>query len=273
MDAAGLPASGEFSGYKASSYVAGKNSWSLAMNPAPGVTGSETARASGSPGGLVAIEWTPTPGSGQGRTAMFASVRAHAATAIAQLIALLPSAGERTSLTRQIIPWASTAGAVQQALDALVGRDGTISFASMEHHAGANFAFGDGSVKFIFQSFWDSVKRDLKLGIYGEDWKTLPGVAAPDARASTRDSISLFRYGSLSGLTSYFISDPATLGSLGKLLAEAEAASVRRDRTAEQAAVQGWLEGIRKAAAAQPAVISPIGADALAAMGGVAYPY
>lgn len=80
----------------------------------------------------------------------------------------------------------------------------------------------------------------------------LPGIAAPDARGSAREAASLFQYESLSELTSYFVRDRATVVSLSKLLAEAAAALKRGDRSAEQAAVNAWIEGTRKAGAALP---------------------
>ena len=55
----GFPASGEMDGYKASSYNADEQGWSLAMNPALGATGTETARGFGTADGRFGIEWTP----------------------------------------------------------------------------------------------------------------------------------------------------------------------------------------------------------------------
>lgn len=46
LETAGFPATGEFAGYKASSYTATATSWTLAVNPVPGVTGTEFALTS-----------------------------------------------------------------------------------------------------------------------------------------------------------------------------------------------------------------------------------
>ncbi|OYW12089.1 MAG: hypothetical protein B7X34_02260, partial [Acidobacteriia bacterium 12-62-4] len=89
LEAAGLPLSGDVDGFKASSYQADSRSWTLALNPLPGVTGSEIARATGTPDGKLTVAWSPAPGADKARAAMFVRCDASTFSAIAQLIGLL----------------------------------------------------------------------------------------------------------------------------------------------------------------------------------------
>ncbi|MBM3765221.1 MAG: type II secretion system protein [Acidobacteria bacterium] len=50
-NAAELPTNGEWDGFKASSYRAVGKTWTLALTPKPGVTGTETANATGTSDG------------------------------------------------------------------------------------------------------------------------------------------------------------------------------------------------------------------------------
>jgi prepilin-type N-terminal cleavage/methylation domain-containing protein/prepilin-type processing-associated H-X9-DG protein len=269
----GFPASGEMDGYKASSYNADEQGWSLAMNPALGATGTETARGFGTADGRFGIEWTPAPGAEQARARMLTSVRAHTAIAVGQLIALLPSVSEQSTLCSQVLPYLNSPGTADQASKSLAGPDGKVSFASIDRAVGANFAFGDGSVRFISQTLWNSVKQDLQLGAYGEKWERLAGVDGPAGRQIIASSASLFDHASLAALTSYFIPDNQAALALRSLLVRAETAAKQGDKTAEQAAMKAYIEATAAGAAVRPPFISPLGADTLGAIGRVAFPW
>ncbi len=150
MKKAGMPENGEVDGYKASSYVVEAQGWSLAMEPAPGVTGTESARARGTRDGRLAIEWAPTPGAAEGRAAMFGAVRKAGAVAIAETVGLARTAEERATLSKHLAPRANPAMELRQAADAYQGPDGLISFASIGRASGgAQFLMADGSVRSI----------------------------------------------------------------------------------------------------------------------------
>lgn len=264
LEAAGLPASGEFAGFKASSYSADPSGWKLAMNPVPGVTGIETAHASGGLGGRFSIEWKPTPGAGEGHARMFENIRAHAAAMIAQLVGLAPEGGERDRLLKEIIPHTGSAGSVNTAVDAFKDADGRIRLSGINrHYGGVNVLMGDGSVRSISQAFWASVKHELQLGAYGENWADMPGIPAPYEGSKSLYQDVIFPYPSIAALTSYFVPDARTAGSLQQLLSQAEAAANQGDTRAEQAAVRQYLLGVDTAARMQPPAVSPIGAGTL----------
>lgn len=274
LAAAGFPPSGEIDGYRASSYSANRAGWSIAMNPIPGVTGSETGRASGDLAGNLRIDFTPTPGAEEGRTRMYTNIRAHAAIAIAQLAALLPAVDQQ-NLYQQIVPFMSTPSAVAEAFNSLQGTDGTVSLASIEsaHTGGVNFAFGDGSVRAIRQALWKSVKHELQLGAYNENWLMLPGIqspAVPGARPSPGD---YFTISSLAKLTGHFVSHERVELSLLAHLERAETAMEQGNKMAAQAAMRDYIAGVATAAAGRSPSVSPIGAEALTAKAWAIYPY
>ena len=274
MDAAGFPASGEIDGFKASSYSANRTAWTIALNPIPGVTGSETGRASGDAAGNLRIEFIPTPGAEEGRTRMYTNIRAHAAVAIAQLVALLPGA-EQENLYQQLAQFLSTPGTVAEAFAGLQGPDGTVTLASIEsaHPGGANFAFGDGSVRSIRYSLWTAVKRELQLGAYNENWLLVPGIespATPGARPSPGD---FFSYSSLAKLTVHFAANERVELNLLSHLERAQAALEEGNKAAAQGAMRAYIAGVAAAAAGRSPAISPIGAEALTTKAWAIFPY
>jgi prepilin-type N-terminal cleavage/methylation domain-containing protein/prepilin-type processing-associated H-X9-DG protein len=272
LETAGFPASGEMDGYKASSYAADANGWTVAMNPVPGVTGSDTLRASGTVRGGFRIESSLAPGAEEGRARMFAKVRARAAVAIGQVVALLPTmASDPEYKYVSVRRYASAAG---QAIGILKGPDGTVSFDSVERaFGGANLAFGDGSVRSVAYSFWSGAKHDLQLGAYGENWQSRPGIVPPDNGGSSPAVDAVFGYENLAGLTSYFVPDNRLAEYLRGWLARAAEAAERGDKAAEQTAMKSYLQGVADGAAAETSAISPLGADTLDTMGRLAFPY
>ena len=90
---------------------------------------------------------------------------------------------------------------VWRALGLLASSDGTFSFRSY-HSGGANFLFGDGSVRFVSASLTANIVSAMQLGAYGEDWMELPGVPLPDARAIPA---AIFNLTDLEGLTREYL--------------------------------------------------------------------
>lgn len=179
MNAAGLPATGEVDGYKASSYEVTPRGWKMAMNPAPGVTGGETALASGTAEGSVQIEWKPTPGADAGREAMFAEVRATGAVAVEELLSLPGAAREQRQLIEQAAREANDPLSVREAFEAYQGADGKVSLGSVSR-GGVQVALGDGSVRSIRSGMLSKLMAAMRVGTYGERWEKIPGAALKD---------------------------------------------------------------------------------------------
>lgn len=273
MQTGGFPQSGEMDGFKATSYRVDANGWSLAMNPVPGVTGNETARAVGLADGRIAVEWAPLPGAEQARSAMFGRIRADIATSVASLIELLPAATERAELSRQLIPYLNSPGVFRQS-DLLQTPDGKVGFGSMQRHfGGVNALMMDVSVRGISQALWNSLKTDLQLGVYGEQWETLPGVSLADAMGTNPRPTELFSFDSLRALTSYFVPNESIAQSLRTMLTQAETAANQGNGTAQQAAMKAYFDGVSAAAASPTPQISPLGAGTVAAIGQGQFPY
>jgi prepilin-type processing-associated H-X9-DG protein len=270
LEVAGFPASGEINGVKASTYSANANGWSLAMNPAPGLTGTETAHATGTRGGGLSIEWREAPGHEIGHIMSLGYIYRDAAIAIAKLMALPATAGERAELARQVLPYVSGPNAATQAGVQLQGPNGQISFATMDHALGGNFLFADGSVRSIVHSFWNDVKRDLQLGVYGEDWKSLPGIAGQDLLIG--GTTDFFSFPRLRSLTSHLVPDAAAAARLRDLLSQAETFLQQEDRKAAQQAAQRYIDTLYGYTQGPKPLVSPLTADSLAAMARVAVP-
>lgn len=270
--AAQLPENGEIGGYKATSFVANDNGYSFAMNPRPGVTGSETAYVRGTRTGGMTVEWKPTPGAKEGREAMFNAVRAAGAGAIEDLICLLPTARERDQ-ARSEWPWqVSVRRSSPQAFDDLKGADGKVSFASA-HSGGVNFAFADGSVRFIRDSFNRQWFAAMELGAYGEDWKSLPGVKPEDVDGKAPESKEPLSFDVLRGLTTYFVKDRATVIGLTILLLEAENAAKAGDQVGKQAALKRFQLELQRGASLATPTVSPMAIAFVGGWGSSMYQY
>lgn len=275
LKAAGLPEGGEMDGYKASSYQATRSGWRVAMDPVPGVTGSETGRATGDIYGRTRIDFVPTPGSDEGRARMFQEIRAHGAAGIAQLVGLLPYV-EQDNLYRELLPYANSPRAATDAFAAVAGPDGTVTFASFDHGftggvnvgagsshtGGAHFLFGDGSVRFISASIGSNIWRSLQLGAYGEKVSDLPGIPAVP-KSNNQNVYGMYSFPVLMNLTRHFVFDRSLEHELGHLLGLGSTARESGDLEGEKAAMKAYREAVAKAAAGAQPSISPLGASAL----------
>lgn len=273
LGTAGMPANGEIDGFKATTWSANEKGWSVAMNPVPGVTGWETAVARGTAGGGVEVAWAPTPGAAEGATRMLAAIRAHAASAVGQYLAFLPNTEPAETVRRFAAVNNSGKLLAQQTFSE---PDGSVSLASLDraHTGGVNVLFGDGSVRSVAQGLWTAVKGDLQLGVYGEQWRTIPGgyVWTGVYDRATAGS-ELFSLSSLAKLTSWYVpSVPAGL-PLQTLLNQAQKAQESRDVTTAQTALANYLKAVQAAASAKPPAVSPAGAEALSGVGLLATPF
>lgn len=260
MKKAGMPENGEVDGFKASSYVVDAQGWSLAMEPVPGVTGMETARARGTRDGRLVIAWAPTPGAAEGRAAMFAAVRKAGAVAIAETVGLARTAEQRATLSKQLAPPANPEMALRQAADAYQGPDGSISFASISRHSGGiHFTMGDGSVRWIRYGLWQAVQRAMQLGVYGERWETLPGVNVEDVRGDAPGGMELFSFRYMRELTAQVVFDEGLRQTLLGVVGRAEAAAKAGDLPAVEAAGKAYQEQMNKGSALATPAVSPLG--------------
>ena len=258
MRAAGFPESAEIDGYKGCCYEANASGWKLVMDPRPGVTGSETAHATGSLGGGLAINWKPTPGEAEGRAAMFAAVRAAGGALVADVLALPASSTDRDSLTNQFAAAANSRMSLSDAFQAFKGADGRVSFQSV--HAGVNLAMSDGSVRFIRSSI-DPIWRAMELGVYGEKWETLPGVSLSQMDGKAPGSQEPVGFGMLKSLTTSFFFDTSAVRTQLDLLAQAEAASRSGDTAGMKAALTKYLNSTKSYSELPRPLISPLGAQ------------
>jgi prepilin-type processing-associated H-X9-DG protein len=279
MKVSGLPEDGELAGLKGGPYQATATTWSLAMSPIPGVTGSETILARGQAGTpTIALEYMFVSGAPQATGQMFARAHASAAIAIAQLIALVPDAPDQTaprelmgkfagggSLAKQVIPFLNTPGTTEQGVAPLQGQDGKVSLSSIMaglggHPGGVNYSMADGSVRFIRNSLAEALRRDLQLGAYRENWETMPGIAGPFGGSAA----SFFSYANLAGMTSTLIPTDSVAQTLRAILARAQDAHRTGDRSAEQAALQIYIDSLAAGVVARPPTVTPLSRNALA---------
>jgi prepilin-type N-terminal cleavage/methylation domain-containing protein len=244
MKTAGLPEDGMIGGYRVCCYEASSKGWKLAMDPKPGVTGSESAQASGDTAGKLTVVWKPTPGATEGRAAMFSAVRAAGAAVVADLIALPATKEERDTLYRDFEESANSPAALQTAFDTFKGPDGKFSFKSL-HTAAVNVGMSDGSVRYLKASIAGPMWNALQIGVYAEKVDLLPGVTLAEVNGQAPESHTPVGYGILRNLTTTFLLDPARLRSQLDLLAQAEAAEQRGDIAAMNTALSTYMSRMK----------------------------
>jgi type II secretory pathway pseudopilin PulG len=273
LETAGLPLSGEMDGFKASSWTSDASGWSVAMNPVPGITGTETAIGRGKADGSFAIEWAPTPGASDGAARLMANLRADAAAGIAQLLGLQPEAA-RGQTVRLRLASTNNSGLYREAIESVTGADGLVSLQSIAGHPGGMLvAFGDGSVRSVKDSIVKSFQRDLQLGVYGEQWESIPGVNAAFNGEIPTNAWDLFSFASLSKLTSHVVPAGPVQQSLIDAVRKTAAAVEVNDTVAAGAYMDQFLGGVRVGAASTPPAISPLAADSLRTMSQMTFPY
>lgn len=249
LSLAGFPAHGEFGGFKASSYTAETNSWSLAMNPKAGVTASETAYAQGTPSGHLTIDWKPTPGAAQARAAMFAQLRTLGATFAEDALALLPTARERDAARHQIPYQVSLQRSPAAKFPEYTNAQGELSPASF-HASGVQALMADGSVRSLDQRLTRQLFTTLDFGAYGEDWQALPGIqpSLALAKPNSPEAIEPLSLALLRSLTISQVPDLPTRRALLALLDAGDPASLAR-----------FQAELPRAAALPTPTLSPLG--------------
>ena len=220
-----LPADGLIHGFHYTAPTLDSDFAVIMAEPDPGVTGFDTGilRVAVKPtGDFTTIEFVPTPGSAEGRRKMLASLTDAGARAITRLNELLPYV-EQESLLPMIAP---SLLKPDDMVDPLVrslsdGRSGGFSLSGF--HSGAQqFAFGDGSVRKVFQDFAADALNAVKAGTNNEDWRGLPAVQFDFQPTST-----LFNFSDLAELTRASSADPKLSKTLLNYLDHAAAAANR----------------------------------------------
>jgi len=261
---AGFPENGAIGGYMASSYSGDEKSYSIVLNPVPGVTGWEGARAQGSAGGgggqgkavFQDISFFPAAGAAQGSSEMFAKVRVDAAIAVSQLIGLAPGMDAQKQLTR--VHTFLTPGTVQQIAAKFAGPDGKVSPSSLNNYFNGRFLTAeDMKAETILRTFWEAVKRDMQWGVNGERWEQMGGLAVPTSGPVTE----LFSYRSMLSLTAAFVPAGDLRTALESLLKSAQAAESRGDSAAEQLDLENFR--FRFGVGVSTGLVSPLHAETL----------
>jgi prepilin-type N-terminal cleavage/methylation domain-containing protein/prepilin-type processing-associated H-X9-DG protein len=150
----------------------------IRAEPDPGVTGSETGilHVIKTPDGVKsALYFVPTPGAAEGRQKMQRGVAKAGAQAISRLYQLLPFVEQDTFAFEAVPALRSPDPMVDPVLRSFGDDTGGFSLSSL-HTGGANFAFGDGSVRTVMQDFVTETLAALKVGTNHENWHSLPAV-------------------------------------------------------------------------------------------------
>ncbi|MBL8226977.1 MAG: type II secretion system protein [Bryobacterales bacterium] len=262
MKVAGFPENGEVDGFKASSYAVGPSGWTVAMNPKPGVTGSQTAIARGMVGGGFAIEWKPTPGAEEGRAAMLAKMQTAAGLAVAEILALPRTETERQQL-RQDFPFqVSLRSSVQDGFRNLAGADGRVSLES-SLRGGHIVATGSKEVRSIWKGLAEEIARAMDLGAYGEKWQQLPGVLPADIDGTAEAKQKALGFGLTRIYTTSYVPNAVAQRQLLMLLAEAESRQSRGDRTGALEAFKQYEAEVQRLESLPVPLVSPQGAQVL----------
>jgi prepilin-type processing-associated H-X9-DG protein len=258
LDAAGFPPDGAKDGYRFIASSLEKDAATILGEPIPGVTGGQTGvlfvsvPATGAP--ITQVTFVPTPGADEGRTAMFAAVLDAGGHAMSQLTLLLPFI-EQDNALRMTLPFLRSG---DQTVDGVLGqfRDdagGGVSLRSLQS-GGANFQFGDGSVRFVVDGFIRDALNAMQVGANGEDWMNLPSTEIPTGRG---DGLISFR--DLNMLTRMYVSDEKSEKTLLKYLELAEGAADRGDLRKEADWLERYARGVESMRGVElPAVQSAI---------------
>jgi prepilin-type N-terminal cleavage/methylation domain-containing protein len=219
-----LPADGLIGGFHFTAPTLQKDYAEIWAEPDPGVTGFETGvlRVAVKPtGDITMIEFTPTPGSAEGRRKMLTSLAEAGARAITRLNELLPFV-EQENLLPMIAPSLRAPDPGVDPLLRSLGDDrGGFSLAGFLSGA-QKLQFGDGSVRKVVQDFAADALTALKVGTNNEDWSGLPAVQLDYVPTST-----LFNFTDLALLTRASSADPKLSKTLLNYLEHAAAAAER----------------------------------------------
>jgi prepilin-type processing-associated H-X9-DG protein len=236
MDGVGLGPAADgfvFSAFKGADFMA------IVADPEPGVTGWESAVLHlqiSSNRSSAEVRFVPTPGAAEGNRRMWTKVLAAGAEAVNALIEVFDFK-ERGGVPVLLLPYleSSDPQVVDVLLRTLGDGQGGVSLQSMQT-GGANFVFGDGSVRLVMAGLTTKLRRALQLGVNGENWNVLPAVQVPGDVSPWSEAF--FNLQTAKTLTAYYIADATMAKTLVRYLERAEQAGERGD----EAVRQRWLD-------------------------------
>ena len=241
-------------------YVAAKltrDEVQVVAEPIAGVTGSQSGLLRASRGGgshVTDISFFETAGAADGRRRMMAALVAEGAQAIHWLTVMMPLA-----IQREVYPATLTAikepdSAVENAFAAL-SENGEFSYRSFDA-GGANVLLGDGSVRFVYDSFVAGVFRAAQLGANGEEWELLPAV-----RVATRTANpAIFNFHDLAELVTFQVSDARTRDVLLRYVQSAAVAASKSLDSQKSRALSDFIAVVQKV---QESILPAVQAGAL----------
>ena len=223
-----LPADGLLGGFHFTAPVLEPDRVVVMAEPDPGVTGFDTLilRVFANKAGDT-LTISPTPGAGEGRRKMLLGLSDAGARAITRLNELLPFI-EQDNLLPAVLPaLRDPDDQVDPLLRSLGEGRGGFSLAGFQGGVlrlpGNDEAFGDGSVRKVFQDFATEALGALKVGTNNEDWRAIPAV-----QFDFQPTLTLFNFTDLARLTSA-IGDEKLQKTLMQYLEHAAAAGDRGD--------------------------------------------
>jgi prepilin-type N-terminal cleavage/methylation domain-containing protein len=256
LKAANLPIDGQLDGFLAT-YTPGKDSYTLVMTPMPGVTGWESAHATGSTGGRMSVRWEPTPMAADGSVRMVSYLLRDSAIAMAQLLALATDQDQKRIL-EQLPSFIANPSTVAQVAADFQGPDGKISFASIENRLGGVTPADQvpNTPQAILRRLWEAVKQDMQLCVYGEKCMALPGV-----EPQTPSGTVAYTYDRIGNLVQVTQADASVKQTIQLHLSRAAAAEKAGDLNAEREALKALETTIQNGAAS--GLITPQDAQAI----------
>ena len=239
---AGLPEDGAIGGYQFTADDPSDGAMTIVGEPVIGRTGIHVCWIKAQ---FVRTGWEATdpecreiPGAVAEREKMFRKI--------------LYNAGATWSWTVDLLPYIEQDNLYEQA----VGE--TTNSLSSSHVGAMNFAFADGSVRFVSLSvalptyelgdqkplarFWHDMARELRLGDRREDWENLPGITRD--QVPTKPEEILFSYAGLLKLTNDVVADPILRAKAKALLVFAANAEARGDLAAKERFLQQYDRAI-----------------------------
>lgn len=220
-----LPSDGLIDGFRFTAPTREKDLMVVMAEPDPGVTGFETGilrvASSARGGNTASLDFIPTPGASEGRRKMLRGLTAAGARAVTRLNELLSFADQNLLLPAVMPSLRQPDPMVDPLLKSLSDDRGGFSLAGFQGGA-ANFAFGDGSVRKVFQDFAADALVAVKAGTNNEDWRGLPAVQFEYQPVS-----AIFNFNDLTGLTQNSAADAKLKKTLLNFLEHAAAAGDR----------------------------------------------
>ncbi|MDX2150717.1 MAG: DUF1559 domain-containing protein [Bryobacteraceae bacterium] len=266
LRAAKMPLHGMIGGYRVANYTVNQEegSWSLTMDPLPGITGSESGTvAQRSRVTSLTVTFTPTVGAAEGRERMLGRVRAAAAEGMAELLGQLPeSAGPHVKAFDGL----TSSDIAVRAAEPLRNADRTFSFGGIQRAA-----LGDGSVRLLKPTI-DRIYAELQLGAFGEQFQDLPAVAVSDEWLRGQDLTQVFGYDTITNVIPLMVVNP-TLQQEWTALAIKARNSQRAGNLTSARAYNTLFQGGVRVSAGDIKGITPLGADTLITLAKILYPY